>query len=237
MSYLLKLILPLHLWFWTGTMPENDNRNVVLVHNEVAEAQQHNIIVWFHGMNGFDRDEFEERTYPTIKWMVKENLSFTWIHPELPWSTRLITPQAQHAWVKQDSFVKFYNEALTKVPKLKKDKRINLIVVGHSRGGKAISEASKYGGLCKLNLAWAVWSDASYGEWLDTAMKHCLDQGVRVEIWYLKGTETQTSVKRVEKTNNKLLEIHPLTTPWYHGKIGDNVIKMTEALRNNKPSL
>ena len=73
MSYLLKLIIPLHLWFWTGTMPENDNRNVILVHNEVAEAQQHNIIVWFHGMNGFDRDEFEERTAPSIKWMVKEN--------------------------------------------------------------------------------------------------------------------------------------------------------------------
>ena len=237
MIYLIKLLIPLHIWFWTGTMPENDNRNVILVHNEVTEAKQHNIIVWFHGMNGFDRDEFEERTSPSIKWMIKENISFTWLHPELPWSTRLIIPHSQHAWTKKDSFEKFFNGAMIKIPKLKKDKKINLIVVGHSRGGKAIAEASKTGGLCKLKPTWAVWSDASYSEWLDTAMKYCLNQGIRVEIWYLKGTETQTSVKRVEKTNNQLLEIHPLTSPWYHGKIGNTVIKMTEALRSTKPSL
>ena len=55
---------------------------------------------------------------------------------------------------------------------------------------------------------------------------------MRVEIWYLKGTETQASVKRILQGNkNLLLEVHQLTAPWFHGKLGDTVIKMTEALR------
>ena len=233
MNILLKLLLPLHLWSWTGQMIENDYRNVILVHNEVPEAKQHNIIVWSHGMNGFDQDEFEERTFPSIKWLVQEKKSFTWIHPELPWSTRLIKPHGQHAWTEKDSFEKFVNASLKLVPELKTNKRINLVIVGHSRGGKSIAEAAKTGGLCKLNPTWVVWSDASYGDWLDKAWSSCLNkQAMRVEIWYLKGTETQTSVKRIQKDNkNLLLEVHPLKAPWYRGKLGDTVIKITEALR------
>lgn len=237
MSLLIKLLLPLHLWTWTGAMVENDYRNVILVHNEVPEAEQHNLIVWSHGMNGFDQDEFIERTAPSIRWLVNQKKSFTWIHPELPWSTRLIKPHGQHAWTKKDSFEKFVRASLKVIPELKTKKRINLVVVGHSRGGKSIAEAAKTGGLCNLNPSWVVWSDASYGHWLETAWDSCLNkQAMRVEVWYLKGTETQTSVKKIQKTNNQLLEIHPLTSPWYHGKLGDTVIKMTEALRNNKPS-
>ena len=233
MNILLKLLLPLHLWTWTGTLPENDNRQLILVQHEVESVKEHNIIVWSHGMNGFDKDEFEERTAPSIKWLVEQNKSFTWVHPELPWSTRLIQPHGQHAWTKPDSFKNLVDKALSLTPALKTKKDIKLIIVGHSRGGKSIAEAAKTGGLCKLNPTWVVWSDASYGNWLDTAWDTCLNrQAMRVEIWFLKGTETQTSVKRIEKGNkNLLLEIHPLTAPWYHGKLGDTVIKMTEALR------
>lgn len=235
MQILIKLLLPLHLWTWTGSMVENDYRGVVLVHHEVPEAEQHNIIVWFHGMNGFDKDEFEERTAPSIKWLVQEKKSFTWIHPELPWSTRLIEPHGQHAWNQKNSFEKFVRAALKVIPET--NKKINLVIVGHSRGGKAIAEAAKTGGLCNLNPTWVVWSDASYGDWLDKAWNSCLNkQPIRTEIWYLKGTGTQASVKRIEKSNNQLLEIHLLTAPWYHGKVGNSAIKMTEALRNNKPS-
>ena len=232
MEYLIRLLLPLHLWTWTGSLPENDGRKLILVQHEVESAKEHNIIVWSHGMNGFDRDEFEERTSPSIKFLVEQNKSFTWVHPELPWSTRLIK-HGQHAWTKPDSFKNLVEKALSLTPALKTKKRINLVIVGHSRGGKSIAEAAKTGGLCKLNPTWVVWSDASYGNWLDTAWNSCLNvQAMRVEIWYLKGTETQASVKRILKGNkNLLLETHPLTAPWFHGKLGDTVIKITEALR------
>jgi hypothetical protein len=233
MSILLKLLLPFHLWTWTGTLPENDNRQLILVQHEVESAKEHNIIVWSHGMNGFDKDEFEERTAPAIKWLVEQNKSFTWIHPELSWSTRLIKPYNQRTWVKPDSFKNFVDKALSLTPPLKTKKEIKLIIVGHSRGGKSIAEAAKIGGLCKLNPTWVVWSDASYGDWLDKAWNSCLNkQPIRVEIWYLKGAATQVSVKRIERGNkNLLLEIHPLTAPWYHGRVGNKVIQMTEALR------
>ena len=233
MSYLIKLLLPLHLWTWTGTLPENGNRELILVQHEVESAKVHNVIVWSHGMNGFSKKEFILRTEPSIKWLVEQNKSFTWIHPELPWSEKRITPQSQHAWAKPDSFKILVEKALSLTPALKTKKEIRLIIVGHSRGGKSIAEAAKTGGLCKLNPTWVVWSDASYGNWLDTAWDTCLNrQAMRVEIWFLKGTETQTSVKRIEKGNkNLLLEIHPLTAPWYHGKLGDKIVQITEAFR------
>ena len=203
MSYLIKLLLPLHLWTWTGTLPENGNRELILVQHEVESAKVHNVIVWSHGMNGFDKDEFEERTAPSIKWLVDQNKSFTWIHPELPWSTRLILRRGQHVWTKQDSFKIFVEKALSLTPALKTKKLINLVIIGHSRGGKSISEAARTGGLCKMAPNSVVWSDASYGDWLDKAWASCLkDQTLMtLELWYLKGTETDRKSTRLNSSH------------------------------------
>ena len=131
MNILLKLLLPLHLWTWTGTLPENGNRQLILVQHEVESAKEHNVIVWSHGMNGFSKKEFITRTHPSIKWLVEQNKSFTWIHPELPWSTRLIQPYGQHAWTKPDSFKILVDKALSLTPALKTKKDIKQIGRAH----------------------------------------------------------------------------------------------------------
>ena len=181
------------------------------------------------GMGGYKRSSFDG-IFSNLLWLNNNDISFTFIVPELPWSVNVSNIDARHAWVKQDSFKTFVDSAIATAPELMKKKNIRVIIAGHSRGGKSISWAARTGGLCKVNPDWIIWSDATYGSWLADAWSYCL-KGLPVfmEIFYLKNTGTQASVKRFEKINNsKLVDIHALSPPWYHGRIGREVIYMSD---------
>jgi hypothetical protein len=209
---------------------ENFRRSTFLAHHEIKDAKTHYVVVWNHGMGGFK--DFGNNIYPFLKYLYDSGKSFTWISPELPWSKYVNGIDGRTAWKKSGSFKKFYDSSIALVPQLTSSKQIVIVVAGHSRGGKSIANAAKNGDLCKVNPHWVIWSDASYSQWLDEAWKFCLESNAsHVEVFYLKGTETQSSAKRLEKQNNKLVSIHQLTSPWYHGKIGKSVIMMSEAFR------
>lgn len=229
------------IWTWVGFVNGNNEhdprhrigkRSTFIAHNEKAEAKTHFIIVWFHGMHGYNVGTFDG-IYDYLAWLDKQNISSTFILPELPWSSNVNGIDGRYVWVKQDSFKTFYDDALSKVPRLIKNKETQIIVAGHSRGGKSIAWAAKTGGLCKVNPTWVIWSDATYGNWLEKAWEYCLkNTPVHMEIFYLKNTETQTSIKRFEKINNSVLvELIPMSYPWYHGKIGDNVLKISDVFK------
>ena len=209
---------------------QNRRRATFLAHHENKDAKKHYIVIWNHGMGGFK--DFGRNIYPFLKYLYDSKKSFTWISPELPWSKYVNGIDGRTAWAKKGSFVEFYNSSLAFVPKLTTNKETVIVVAGHSRGGKSMANAARTGDLCKVNPHWAIWSDASYSRWLDDAWNYCLKNNAsRVEVFYLKGTETQASAKRLEKEGNALVEINPLTSPWYHGKIGSSVIMMSEAFR------
>ena len=209
---------------------ENYRRSTFLAHHENKSNNIHYVIVWNHGMGGFK--DFGNNIYPFLKYLYDSGKSFTWISPELPWSKYVNGIDGRTAWKKKDSFVEFYKSSLALVPKLTMSKQLVIVVAGHSRGGKSIANAAKTGDLCKVNPHWTIWSDSSYSRWLDDAWNYCLrNNASRVEVFYMKGTQTQASAKRLEKENNALVEINGLTSPWYHGKVGRSVIMMSEAFR------
>jgi len=231
----------LKIWSWVGFVngnnehdPKHSNgkRSTFIAHNEKVNAKIHFVIVWFHGMHGYNAGTFDG-IYDYLVWLDKQNISVTFILPELPWSSNVNGIDGRYVWVKQDSFKTFYDNALAKVPKLSKSKETHVIVAGHSRGGKSIAWAAKTGGLCKVNPTWVIWSDATYGSWLQKAWEYCLkDIPVHIEIFYLRNTETQTSVKKFQLINNStLVELIPMSYPWYHGKIGDNVLKISDVFK------
>lgn len=231
----------LRIWSWVGFVKGNDEydslhkihkRSTFIAHNEFTDAKDHFIFIWFHGMGGYKRSSFDG-IYNYLIWLNNNDISNTWIMPELPWSANVSNIDNRHAWVKQDSFKTFVDSAVAMAPELMKKKKIHIIVMGHSRGGKSIAWAARTGGLCKVKPEWIIWSDSTYSNWLQDAWGYCLkDLPVFMEIFYLKNTETQASVKRFEKINtSKLVEIHPLSPPWYHGKIGNSIIFITNAFQ------
>jgi len=232
-----KFNLP--IWTYLGYVKGNDEydprhknhrRSTFIAHYENTNAKKHYVIVWNHGMGGFK--DFGENIYPFLKYLYDSKKSFTWISPELPWSKYVNGIDGRTAWAKKGSFVEFYNTSLALTPKLTTNKETVIVVAGHSRGGKSMANAARTGDLCKVNPDWTIWSDASYSRWLDDTWNYCLKNiPARVEVFYLKGTETEASAKRLEKEESVLTEIIGLRSPWYHGKVGRSVIMMSEAFR------
>ena len=181
-------------------------------------------------MGGFNN--FSKNVFPQVKFLIDSNKSFTWVEPELPWSHYERKIENRNVWSEKESLVKVLNAALSKSPKISSSKEIRVIVAGHSRGGKAIARAAKSGDLCKVNPSWVIWSDATYGDWLKTTWLTCLrTQKISTEVWFLKNTSTAEGVSRLLKIlGDKTIILKPLSSPWYHGKIGEKVLTMSEAL-------
>lgn len=230
----------LKMWTWLGFVPGNDEtdplhiikkRSTFIAHHENEASDVHYVIIWGHGMNGFTG--FSNNMFPQLKHLIETGKSFTLIEPELPWSTNVSRIDGRSVWKQPGSFLKFVESARNIAPKVHSSKKIRYVIGGHSRGGKFIYGAAKSGDLCKLNPYWIIWSDATYGDWFDKAWSSCLkDSAAKVEIFFLKNTQTQASVLRVLKNSQtKNIMSKPLTSPWYHGKVGNNAIIMSEAFK------
>ena len=228
----------LPIWSWVGYIEGNSEpdpkhhfgkRATFLAHREVSTERTHYYIVWFHGMNGFS-SEFTTRTYPALKFLIESGKSFTWIHPELPWSDNSNQIDKRVAWSIKSSFQTFMRASIVTTPPIAYNKKVEFIIVGHSRGGKAIANAAAGKDLCAFNPKAVVWSDATYSRWLDRAWASCLQNSeALIEIWYLRNTQTQASVDRmIGNIPATRLRVNPLTAPWYHGKIGDMVMLWTK---------
>lgn len=232
-----KFKLPVSLWL--GHLPGNDEydplhashrRSTLIIHRVEPKADRHHMIVWFHGMGGYHK--FATNMFPQVKELIRREKSFTIVIPEMPWSCNVNHIDGRKSWIKAGSFTKFV-DAAKKQAKIANDKPLTLVVGGHSRGGKAIRDAAVSGELCEANPNWIIWSDATYSEWLSGAWKNCLmSMPDRVEIFYIKGTETAVTVKKESKQSRfKAVHVKPLGLPWYHGKVGDNALVISEFLK------
>lgn len=225
---------------WLGFVPGNDEydplhrihkRSTLIIHHEVPNAENHYVIVWSHGMGGYHK--FYSNMYPQLKELIRRGKSFTLVEPEMPWSCNVSNIDGRKSWSKPGSFKLFVDSALQHAP-LQTKKNVQLVVGGHSRGGKSIKDSLVRGGLCEMNPQWFIWSDASYSDWLDKAWNSCL-RGIpeRVEILYIRGTETGNSVRRLSAQDHHFDFVHVkvLGLPWYHGKVGDNALLISDFLK------
>ena len=232
-----KFNLPLKTWL--GFLPGNDERDplhkihkrsTLIFHHEEPKADKHYLIVWSHGMGGYHK--FASNMYPQMKELIRSGKSFTIVEPEMPWSCNVSHIDGRQSWSKKGSFKTFVEAAKKQVP-MPKDKKLVLVVGGHSRGGKSIRDASTTGGLCDMNPDWIIWSDATYSGWLHSAWHACLRNiAGKVEIFYIKGTSTASPVKKLGADPHfDFVHVHPLGLPWYHGKVGDNALLLSDLLK------
>lgn len=225
---------------WVGQLHGNDSydplhrsgrRSNLIVHHEHPESNDHYIIVWFHGMGGYHK--FSSNIFPQLSELIKRGKSFTLVEPELPWSCNVSNIDGRKSWLIPGSF-RLLVESAQQIFPLKSKKRILLIVGGHSRGGKSIRDATIRGGLCEMNPHGIIWSDASYSSWLDVSWQACLNRfPEKVEIFYIRRTETETPIKRLLKKDKHFVSVNtlPLGIPWYHGKVGDNALVISSFLK------
>ena len=229
--------LPLKIWL--GFLPGNDGqdplhkahrRSTVIFHHDEPSAKKHYIIYWFHGMGGYHK--FGDNMFPQMKELIRRQKSFTIIEPEMPWSCNVSRIDGRQSWSKLGSF-RIFAEAAKKKISIPAGKEIVTVVGGHSRGGKGIRDALVSGGLCDMNPDWILWSDATYSTWFDKSWNACLKNiAYNVEIFYLKGTETGSFVRRWDNDQHfPFVHLKPLSLPWYHGKIGNNALILSEFLK------
>ena len=189
-------------------------------------------IVWFHGHTGFSDRTFRERILKQFAQHYETN--FFIVIPEMPWSWNTSTRTKRNGliWTKPGEFISFIEKVKADVSALGVRDNIDWRVVGHSAGGSTIATVGSTGDLCQLKPSRIIWSDSTYGWWLEKANKGCLQDfktDVYVTHWKSK---TNIAASRFVKTHRgRNTTMH--TTKFPHLKIGDNIVKLSGVLNDN----
>lgn len=232
------------------------HRSVIVWVPETANLSKDFIaVLWFHGHWGYvPKRTFENRTLKQLVPLANDK-NFVLILPEMPWSVHTSTPTKRNSqlWLKPGDFLNFVNQVEEillrhhnrgfKFAQIsgKKLGKIDYRIVGHSAGGSTIKRLGITGDLCKLKPSLVVWSDSSYGNWLQLAWDHCLasDREILVKVFVAKGdspwlraNQFMDRLPAVYDKPPKNLELHVMKKPrWSHKLIGDNVVKLSELLK------
>ena len=199
------------------------------------------VVYWFHGHWGYvPQRTFENRTLKQFVPLVgKHNLVV--VIPEMPWSVHTNTPTKRNSllWQQPGSFLKFDKQVRTILVEHNLGNQLGAIdykIVGHSAGGSTIKRLGLTGDLCELNPSDVVWSDSSYGRWLDAAWFGCLGlhPNIQVTVLVVKWDRPWKSATRFLsglKPKPKNLVLKTLQRPkWNHKLIGDNSVKLSNLL-------
>ena len=112
--------------------------------------------------------------------------------------------------------------------------KIDYRVVGHSAGGSTIKRLGITGDLCKLNPSMVVWSDSSYGLWLQNAWDGCLGESnilvkVFVQKWLSPWKRTTAFLGQFQDMPDNL-KFYVKNKGWSHKLIGNNVVRLSDLL-------
>mgnify|MGYP003953189159 CR=1 FL=1 len=239
-------------WIWNleikDKLHKNKRRDTILVVPETAIPEDITLVVWFHGLGGFSEKTFAKRIIPQIDYLVDGGNSFAVAIPEMPWSINTSTRRGRQGrvWTKPgelERYIKDLKEHLDVWALMKHGKSIGnvrIVFVGHSAGGSAIMAAAKEGGLCRVAPEAIIWSDASYGYWLDSAWSGCVknlgpdtEAHVLVRRWdkpHKNAERAMRAVRRARRRNtgpNVLYQVLDRKR-WSHGRIGNNVFLLTD---------
>jgi len=234
----------------------NGHRDVIVWIPATANLTKDFVVVlWFHGHWGYvPKRTFEDRTLKQFVPLASSK-NFVVVIPEMPWSVHTPTPTKRNSllWQKPGSFLDFIfqvesiliehnvNKLLEGAMNAKVAARplgkIDYRVVGHSAGGSAIKRLGITGDLCKLNPSVVVWSDSSYGEWLDSAWDGCLKNhpSILVKVFVQKWQSPWRNATRFlgqfqDRPENLLLYIK--NKGWSHKLIGNNIVELSGLLND-----
>jgi hypothetical protein len=170
---------------------------IVFIPKNATFKKSLDIIFYFHGLGGFKERDFKTRVLRHTKSFSLEK-NYIIVVAEMPWSKNTSTPRSRQGRVftGKNQFSDFVGSVLdvAKVHFKSTCKQTcpylpyshptrnlavdNVSLIGHSAGGSALMSISRSGGLnwledvAKVKTLKVIFSDASYGYWLDTAWKH-----------------------------------------------------------------
>jgi len=203
-------------------------------------------VLWFHGHWGYvPARTFEDRVLKQFI-PLAHSRNFVIIIPEMPWSVHTRTPTKRNSkvWTKPGDFINF----ISQVEKLlfrhmtsrvgyatRTEKRLGKIdyrIIGHSAGGSTIKRLGITGDLCTLNPSMVIWSDSSYGSWLDDAWNGCLKDhpDISAKVFVKKGGPPWKNAMRFfKKTRNMSsnIRLYVKGKGWSHKLIGNNIVKLS----------
>ncbi len=219
------------------SMHKEGKRKNMIVIPKASKPDNLTLVVWLHGLNGFTDKTFK-RVLKQVEEASMDNHSIAVLISEMPWSSSTSTPRSRQGRVfrKHNEFKNFIDEAV-KIVKKKVEKQhknqpadISVVVIGHSAGGSAIMSASQEGSLCNAHVKHVVWSDASYGSWLERANRGCLGNNATLQtIVVRKWDKPHIRSKKFFRLNvdNPAVKIEVVDRKKYtHGQIGDNIFKI-----------
>jgi len=176
---------------------KNGARNtIIFVPQKTNFNEDVDLIFYFHGLGGFKERDFKTRVLRHTKALEAQGRNFIVIIPEMPWSKNTNTPRTRQGRVftRKGQFSTFVNSivkitvTLFEPSPVKRNNCImhnkcqfnfgDAILIGHSAGGSTLMSISRSGGLnwlysvAKVGFVKVIFSDASYGYWLDIAWKY-----------------------------------------------------------------
>ncbi len=198
-------------------------------HNRQSRSKKTIGVLWFHGHHGFSSRTFRERILKQFRRQSDKN--FFVVIPEMPWSTNTSTRTGRNGqvWKNSGDFTRFIKRVRQDVALAGIDE-IDWRVVGHSAGGSTIATVGSTGDLCLLNPSMIVWSDSTYGWWIQKANRSCL-QEFKTEVFINGHPSTATSARRILNTEaGRNVTVHKRNLT--HKQIGDNIVKLSGVLND-----
>ena len=234
-------------WIWNLGVKDrkhkNGSRDTILMVPKTSIPSDITLVVWFHGCGGFSKKTFANRLVPQLETLVDQGNSLAIAVPEMPWSTNTSTRCGRQGriWTKPRS-LEIYVESLKEhletwalITHGEALGTVRIVFVGHSAGGSAIASAAKEGSLCRLAPEAVIWSDASYGSWLDKAWKGCIanadiDLHVLVRKWDKPHKNAERLIKSTRQRKHRARILYQILSrkKWRHGDIGNSVFSLTD---------
>lgn len=229
------------------SLHKNKHRSAIVWIPDTTNLRKDFIVVfWFHGHWGYvPHRTFEDRTLKQFVPLTSSK-NLVVVIPEMPWSVHTSTPTKRNSllWFKPGDFLAFvdqvysvlYNHLNLNAPLINSLGNIDYKVVGHSAGGSTIKRLGITGDLCKISPSMVVWSDSSYGNWLDHAWKGCLKNNPRIRVkvlvakWDWPYKNATRFMKQFGKNPPEQLSLHVFNRPMTHKLIGNNAVKLSNLL-------
>ena len=219
-------------------------RDVILMVPSSSDPNSITLVVWFHGLKGFKDKTFRHRLIPQMNYIVEGGNSVALVVPEMPWSINTRTPGSRQGkvWQKQGDLYRFISEVKLRLQRWAfkvhdtKLGEVRLVFVGHSAGGSAIKSAAMEGSLCRLNPESVIFSDASYGRWLDKAWKGCFKNNRKIDLHILvrrrdKPHRNAERLMRVFQPDLIPARVYYQVLPrkhWSHTHIGNSALILSD---------
>jgi len=219
----------------------NHRDSIIWIPSSTLLTHDFIMLIWFHGHRGYDMQRtFRDRTLDQILPYVKLGKQVVLVLPEMPWTVHGRTPTKRNSliWVREGDFLRYVEgvkKTLTKHIGGKRLGNIDYSIVGHSAGGSTIKRLGITGDLCTLNPSMVVWSDSSYGRWLDDAWDGCLkDTNIQTKVYVSKNDKPWKNATRFMgqfQDPPKNLELHVKHKPrWTHKNIGNGIVELSGVL-------